>query len=177
HTFENIVKVIRSLFGGPMLQLAAKQMTGYLVLDALVGNTDRHHQNWGIVLEAGAGSLSIQLAPTFDHASSLGRELSDEARIRLMRENGVERYIRKGRGGIFENAEARHGMSPIDLAFLLAQKFPDLFRPWQEKVAALALPDLTSIINRVPEERMSVPARDFALTLVTTSCTLLQTAL
>jgi hypothetical protein len=48
HTFENIVGVIEKLFAeGRPRRNAAILMVGYLVFDALVGNTDRHHQNWG----------------------------------------------------------------------------------------------------------------------------------
>lgn len=100
-------------------------MIGYLVFDALVGNTDRHHQNWGVLWDRRALSenptrFTFQLAPTFDHGSSLGRELTDEARERHLREGTMERYIHKGRGGIFEHAQAKHGMSPMALARVLA---------------------------------------------------------
>lgn len=43
------------------------------MLDALVANLDRHHENWGIVVDP-SGLLPTELAPTFDHASSLGDE-------------------------------------------------------------------------------------------------------
>ena len=42
---------------------------GYLLLDALTGNQDRHHENWGLINIPPAG---LFLAPTYDHASSLG---------------------------------------------------------------------------------------------------------
>lgn len=45
---------------------------GYLMLDALVCNTDRHHQNWGVLVARSEGQMQRTLAPTFDHASSLG---------------------------------------------------------------------------------------------------------
>lgn len=41
--------------------------TGYLILDALVANQDRHHQNWGVVRLPNGDYL----APTFDHGASL----------------------------------------------------------------------------------------------------------
>ena len=50
---------------------------GYLLLDVLVGNTDRHHENWGLV-QTVIGER--HLAPTFDHASSLGCHLQDGVR-------------------------------------------------------------------------------------------------
>ena len=42
---------------------------GYLVFDCWIGNPDRHDENWGFVFMP---DNSIELAPTFDHASGLG---------------------------------------------------------------------------------------------------------
>jgi len=54
---------------------------GYLMFDILVSNTDRHHENWGVVIDYSERySPTYTLAPSFDHASSLGRNESDEAR-------------------------------------------------------------------------------------------------
>ncbi len=63
--------------GMPQQQLrnAAELFAGFLLLDALVGNTDRHHENWGVVRTM-AGD--VHLAPTFDHASSLGAHALDD---------------------------------------------------------------------------------------------------
>ena len=47
---------------------------GYLLLDAIIGNTDRHPENWAAI-DAGDSS-SRTLAPSFDHASCLGFQLS-----------------------------------------------------------------------------------------------------
>lgn len=144
HTFDNIVTVLEKLFPAEKARrTAAVRMVGYLVFDALVGNTDRHHQNWGVLLErreqpGKQPSFVMQLAPTFDHASSLGRELTDETRKRHLEENTVERYIRKGRGGIFEHQQAKHGMSPMALADMLAHRYPELCKPWHLRVAQLA---------------------------------------
>jgi len=172
HTFENIVKVIETLFiEGKPRRNAALAMVGYLVFDALVGNTDRHHQNWGVVLkpqtskEDGSHFL-IRIAPTFDHASSLGRELRDEARRRYLETGAIPRYIRKARGGIFETAESPKGLSPMQLASLLAERYSDLFKPWQKRVAAIDKSDLVNILSHVPIELMSPDAQAFALALI-----------
>lgn len=65
---------------------------GYLLLDAMIGNTDRHHENWGVLARRdGSGCRTLQLAPTYDHASSLGRERLDQkraARLQGERERG-----------------------------------------------------------------------------------------
>lgn len=179
HTFDNIVEVIEKLFPNEKeRRTAAFRMVGYLVFDALVGNTDRHHQNWGAVLtlrrdDAGASSLQTQLAPTFDHASSLGRELTDEARVRHLREGSLERYIHKGKGGIFENGAARAGMSPIALAQVLADRYPEFFGPWRSRIEALSLDAVRDVVWRIPDQRISESGREFALSFLTTSRKLL----
>lgn len=175
HTFDNIVSVLERLFPLDKARLPeALRMVGYLILDALVGNTDRHHQNWGVIVERKMSpenipTFRLQLAPTFDHASSLGRELTDEARERFMQEKTIERYIRKGKGGIFENQEAKHGLSPMALAHLLAQRYPELFHVWHGRVQQIAEDDFDFLLKRVPENRMSSAARRFALAFLTTS--------
>ncbi len=182
HTFDNIVTVLEKLFQTEKTRrTAAVRMVGYLVFDAVVGNTDRHHQNWGVLLErkmqpGQQATLVMQLAPTFDHASSLGRELTDETRKRHIEENTVERYIRKGRGGIFEHQHAKHGMSPMALSDMLAHRYPELFKPWHLRVGQLAEVDLDLLMQRVPEGRMSITARAFALAFLANSCKLIQQA-
>lgn len=78
------------------------QFIGYLMLDAWIGNTDRHHENWGLV--NGVDQV-VRLAPTFDHASSLGRELTDEIRENRLntKDNrySVEAFSNKARSALY----------------------------------------------------------------------------
>ena len=183
HTFDNIVGVIEKLFPSDKARREmAFRMVGYLVFDALVGNTDRHHQNWGVLLERTSASgqtpgFEVQLAPTFDHASSLGRELKDEAREGHLSAATIERYILKGRGGIFGDAEAKHGLSPMALAQMLAQRYPQFFKPWQTRVEELSEKTVGEIVERVPDERISPTGRRFALAFLAASRKLLHNAL
>lgn len=183
HTFDNIVTVIERLFPSDKARReTAFCMVGYLVFDALVGNTDRHHQNWGVVLERRTtpgqqAAFVAELAPTFDHASSLGRELTDEARERHLSEATVERYIRKGRGGIFADAQAKHGLSPMAVAHMLAQRYPKFFKPWQTRVDELSDEVVRGIVERVPAERISPAGRRFTLAFLAASRKLLHESL
>jgi len=183
HTFDNIVTAIETLFPGDKERnVAASRMVGYLVFDALIGNTDRHHQNWGVLLERRASlgqhfAVMLQLAPTFDHASSLGRELTDDARMRYLDGDSIERYIRRARGGIYENAQAKNGMSPIALAEMLAQRYPKFFKPWQTRVSNLQDAQLRDLLDKVPDSRISQVGRNFALSMLSTTRKLIQEAL
>ena len=142
-----------------------RQFAGYIVLDALIGNTDRHHENWGLLVERTKSGVRGFLAPTFDHASSLGRELRDEKREARLREGTIGRYSERGRGGIFWGAEGRHGPSPLELVRQAVRKYPKLFRPAILRVCEHG-GDLEDAIRRVPECWMSKTAKDFAASLI-----------
>ena len=68
------------------LERGVEVFVGYLLLDALIGNTDRHHQNWAVLVpyHAPGVKLRAELSPSFDHASSLGRELPEARQRELL---------------------------------------------------------------------------------------------
>jgi hypothetical protein len=84
---------------------AQEFFAGYLIFDALIGNTDRHHENWGVAVVRNDTKVDFHLAPTFDHASSLGRELTDERRHDRLntRDQGysVEAYAERARSAFY----------------------------------------------------------------------------
>lgn len=180
HNFDNIVKSLERRFLVPKIRNnLSLRFVGYLMLDALVGNTDRHHENWGIVQsftikdnhESKQPSYTrTGLAPTFDHASSLGRELLDDSRLRMLSDpSALKRYIRKGTGGIFEHERARKGLSPIALMELIAGSYPDLVRPWKKRVASLPEDFAAPLLAGVPESCMSQASRKFVLAFLAES--------
>jgi hypothetical protein len=176
HNFQNIVTTLESLFPGEKARESASlRMVGYLVFDALVGNTDRHHENWGVVLKLlrepqrkgvapGPPALQVALAPTFDHGSSLGRELlEDRARQFASEPAGIRHYIRKGKGGIFRDTDAAKGLSPMALVELIAINYPDLFKPWRERIGVLPEDFARPLLESIPSSCMCGASRDFVL--------------
>lgn len=168
HTLENIDAAVRSLFPTENADGVLTQLAGYMVLDALIGNTDRHHENWGLLLQAQthARAVKLSVAPSFDHASSLGRELLDDRRAALLAANRVGWYISKGRGGIFRGRQERHGENPLRFVQLAARAYPSFFSPTLEKVAALSRDDVCRIVDAVPDDRASRPAKQFAQAMI-----------
>lgn len=176
HTVENIVKAISKMFRSPREHLSVlQQLASYLVLDALIGNTDRHHENWGFlwqvqvhideVSEAGRISKEYEVAPTFDLGSSLGRELLDAKRLLHLEQKTVERYLRKARGGIYL-PDAKRGESPLALVESTAREYPEYFRPTLDQLRNTPLEHLLGVVDRVPDEKMTTPARDFAKAMI-----------
>jgi len=134
---------------------AWENFVGFLVLDALVGNSDRHQENWAVIAVGGLR----RLAPSFDHASCLGFLLSDQRRSeRLVTrdENQTpERFADSARTK-FENRD-----SPVATAIAALEGLPAHARNhWLARCD-----DVDAIVRSValvPENRISEPAREFA---------------
>lgn len=171
HTLENIEGAIRALVPDNQADCMLTELAGYLVLDALIGNTDRHHENWGLLLqfETAPRSLSLRVAPSFDHASSLGRELRDDRRAELMAGLRMGWYVGKGKGGVFRDPADRHGANPLRFVQVAARAYPAYFRSALAQVAALAPNDLQQIVESLPDDRASQHAKRFAQAMMLTA--------
>ena len=159
HTLENIWKAMSE-------KRERLIIAGYTVLDALIGNTDRHHENWGILVWRRKDNWQWFVAPSFDHASSLGRELTDKGRNERLEKNRVGNYVEKGHGGIYWSQDERRGPSPLELVRRAAHKYPDLYRPAASNLARIDEDDFDRIVNRVPSDWMSPAARAFAVEMM-----------
>jgi hypothetical protein len=184
--------------GPPSVSMPQDWFVGYLMLDALVGNTDRHHENWGLIVrrwqDQVAGSQAIgkganfaaafhivswSLAPTFDHASSLGRDLDDAARVRRL--NGrdprvtVEHYASRGRSPLFGVGEPPRQLTTREAFARALELRPDGGVAWLDRLAAVGEEPLHAAIDSLPTEVASEAARAFARALVACNRTYLLT--
>ncbi len=144
---------------------ACSVFTGYLLLDALVANTDRHHENWGILV-ASQASMAPELAATFDHASSLGFLLSDEERLERLHTRDTNRmmeaYAERGHSRHFAGSPAL-----VDLALDGLRQCPSADRDvYREGLEALDGGALEALMVAMPEERLSSLAGRFSVRLM-----------
>ena len=151
HTMHNILAALSGAFTDTDGAMSAKaSMAEYMILDAVIGNTDRHHENWG-VLRTGIGADRTEcIAPSFDHASSLGRELLDKRRDRAIAQNRVSAYAERARGAIYWTEQDTHGVSPLDLVRRGTDSHPELFGPALSKLDNLDSDVLNCLVNRIP---------------------------
>ena len=140
--------------------------TGYLMLDALIGNTDRHHENWGLVLRATSDHQDLRLAPTFDHASSLGRNETDDRReARLAskdRAYSLVGYAERARSAFYRAPLDPRPLSTLDAFRETAKIRPRAAREWTDRLRNVGERELRTIIEEVPSNLISNPAREFA---------------
>lgn len=171
HTVEHILAAIAIVLPNPAEQAAAfQQMAGYLILDAIILNTDRHHENWALIrVMHQDGRISHEMAPTFDHASSLGRnEPPDKLATWLSEPGRPEWYAARSqcRGGIYLRSDDAHGANPLRLLELVARKWPDYFVPWLPSLENVNEDALCDTVARIPAETMVQAQRDFSRALL-----------
>jgi len=149
-----------------------EEFVGYLMLDALVGNTDRHHENWAIIVSQSphAGANEAELAPLYDTASCLGRECTDADRSRRLSGQPsaptFESYWRKMPSRWYRDPGDRKHLHPVAAFKLASQHYPAAARIWLDRVPRLTDEVIDGLIASVPAERMTEPSRLFARKLL-----------
>ena len=186
---EHTLDIVLQAVSNPAIQLppnwnpppgiitAADTFVGYLLLDAWIGNGDRHHENWGFIETI---NQPVYLSPTYDHASSLGRELPDSKRadrIRMStlartlpdslrkertRVHTVEGYTDKARSAFYASPTDKKSLLTMDTFSQTTNRHPKAACIWLEILSGIAPTDVREILHRIPKERMSPVALEFA---------------
>lgn len=154
----------------PHITTAQQVFLGYLMLDAWIGNTDRHHENWALIGCLEDGALTYRLAPTHDHASSLGAILLDEERADRLatkdRNRTVEAYAAKGRSAIFGSETDTKPLSLIDAFRAASAHNPQASKIWLERLENVSIEAIKEVIERIPEERATDTTKEFSTRLL-----------
>ncbi len=141
---------------------------GYLLLDALISNQDRHHENWAIIINNNTGKKS--LCPTYDHAASLGRELLDKEREERLNTKDVQRkvptFVKKAKSELFRLKSDKKPLSTVEAFFLAVEKRDLAKKHWLSKLKDLTEDNIRDIFSRIPEQIFTDLAREFAIQMV-----------
>lgn len=165
HTIENIAKAVSATIADHNERdVAFSRLAGFVTLDALILNTDRHHENWALIqARSSDGRLIHRVAPTFDHASSLGRNEPVEKLEQWLQEpHRFEWYAARGRGAIFIQPTDPHGANPLRLVEVAGRTWPRYFQPWGKMLQNVGLERILSVVDRVPDHVMDARHRRFA---------------
>ncbi len=170
HTLSNIFSVFTNnsvnlpLNWIPLagIKTAIDTFIGYLLLDAWIGNSDRHHENWAFIDCEGKSYL----APTYDHASSLGRNESDERRKKRLttKDKGfsVEAYANKCNSCLYANVGDRKPLKTLDAFCEAAKLHPQAANIWLGRLAGISINDTLKLFERIPNSLISSTAIEFA---------------
>ncbi len=150
-----------------LIKTASEQFVGYLLFDAWVGNTDRHAENWGIITTPDRINV---LAPTFDHASSLGRNESDKKRSERLKTKDkgytVSAFVQKWVAPIYD--ERGNSLNMTTLVKKCKAIFPQATAYWIEEIFKIMAKGekIKIIFDRIPDNFISTPAREFAMEIL-----------
>lgn len=120
YTFQIIEEALKQLFNGNGF---IEKLISTLVFDSIIGNEDRHQENWGIIVstkpteetrgfrfskKTPVPKTTFKFAPIYDSGSSLGRELREEKICQMLTDKvQLDAYINRGQSEIHWSGE--HG--------------------------------------------------------------------
>lgn len=146
------------------IKTASDFFIGYLMLDVLISNQDRHEENWGLIHTT---RDTKHLAPTFDHAASLGKSESDAKRKQILskqnRNYGIEQYVLKAKS-YFSLGNDRLTLMEAFMYFAKQHKKSTL--SWIDILDSLDENTIIKIIDCVPESIMGSIAKEFSKELI-----------
>lgn len=147
------------------VKTATDVFCGYLLLDLIISNQDRHQENWAIIVDT---QNNYHLSPSFDHAASLGRNESDEKRLLRLKSKdigfSISTYIDKAKSQLYDRQDKRY--KTLD-AFVLSSAFAATGAlSWIDRLKRVPFSRIDEIVDAVPSERMSDTAKSFAKALI-----------
>jgi hypothetical protein len=146
------------------VESAVDVFVGYLMVDVWIANQDRHHENWGLV--SVPKNRIIHLAPSYDHASSLGRiETDEEKRDRLHtrdRNRTVERYVERATSAFYASETSAKPLSTLEAFISAATLRPKAAISWLKRLESVSSEETEAILREVPQDRLSDVSTEFA---------------
>ncbi len=130
------------------------------IVDALIGNWDRHNGNWGFLYDPDTDK--VQIAPVFDCGSCLFPQ-ADEMIMRAVLEDPAERELR-----IFERPQSairQNGQKLNYFDFISSLKQPDCNAALKRIAPRIQTQDLCALVEGTPF--LTKVQRDFYTTMLT----------
>lgn len=144
-----------------------------LLFDAVIGNSDRHQDNWEIVWDG----KEIRFSPYFDNGTSLGHELFTKKFNKMMNDpNMLNAYINRGKHHMKWNLGEPNRLPLIEGVVRYCTKFPEVI-PLLLKKLQWDINDLSKILGELTTFDIKSPLTnkrtDFILKLTSTRKNLL----
>lgn len=158
-----------------------------LAFDTVIGNTDRHPENWGIILpaEPKGETILVGFSPAFDNGTAMSYEQPEEHFARFDDESHARRYLtkpRKARHHMRWSLDEQGDMNFFDFMRRFVREFPQT-RDSIARRLEFTEADLRArlgVLTEIPVSEGSrlTPRRlDFTLALIMQRVSLLKSAL
>jgi hypothetical protein len=149
-----------------------------LTFDALIGNTDRHQDNWGVLWRKNSEDIMVpRFAPAFDNGTSLLHEIMEEKVGSFSDHAVVERYVKRGRHHIRLNINDQKPAQHIELIEMLLITRPNLSKAVGEVLQGISeemFSDIKSLVGFPSKVPLSANRLEAICQVIQLRCKLLR---
>lgn len=155
YTVSNIKKALdeidNSLFQG---------FIRIMVFDALIGEQDRHEENWGITEKNGKYSIS----PLYDNGDSLLREFKNKDMLKKFQngERDFDAYINRSKTLIYKEDKKKR-YKHFELIDFLNKNYHEMVKTEIDNLNKLTDNDIDLIVNRIPSELLTNGQKEYII--------------
>ena len=114
--------------------------------------------------------MSSYLAPTYDHAASLGQNETDAKRENRLnsRDKGYQlpSYVSKARSAVYGRKGDQKPLHTMDAFWKAAERRPSAAKVWLKQLEGIGPSDCLQIFKQVPPQLISNTASKFALKML-----------
>lgn len=128
------------------------------MFDALIGNTDRHQDNWGVVWTWFSGEKPIpRLTPAFDNGTSMGHEILESNFFKFNNLSYLETYILRGKHHMKWHKDDSQRMRHLEMLLRLKKYYPSSRNHMVESLRRFKIEDIKIILRDMTSYDVSVP--------------------
>ena len=173
HTIELVADVLSQLSirgaTGTATGNACGTFLGYLMFDAWIANTDRHHENWGYIEVSG----NRVLAPTYDHGSAFAWRENDETLLKRLTTKDIRysiaHHLSRSNSALYgkRDSEPYDKLSLLQAVNLFSQQCePVEVAHWITVFSDLDVAIVSQIVNSAPESQVSDTRKTWVVELL-----------
>jgi hypothetical protein len=141
------------------------------VFDALVGNTDRHQDNWGTIWRFTHGAkVAARITPAFDNGTSMGHELDESKFPAFLDDARALRYVQRGTHHMKWRRSDKDRLSHSELLRIFCAEHPNARQRMLECLSfdpALLEPMVHELTKCVVPVKLSEPRARLIVRLLT----------
>lgn len=141
HTLDNVLKLLKNQNGNMVYDFLK-----IMVFDSLIGEQDRHEENWGITKGL---DNTIKLSPIYDNGCSLLRDQFANLDELLNNSEKMNNYINRSKSLIYDETGKRY--KHFDLVSKLLNIYPQQMREIISTLKNLKNTDIEEIVTAIPE--------------------------
>lgn len=154
YTLDIVIKSIRMYVEKhPEAKDIWEQFFELLIFDALIGGTDRHYNNWGVLEKADSGYF-LRLAPAFDNGVSLMWKM-DEYRAKFMKDLMTRKFPTRAESMFKRTNKGKYSLFEVLEAFYISGDFKsdNVVKNNLDRLNSIKLSRIGSVIlNNVPQK-------------------------